>query len=163
MATKQHNYTLTVKWTGNTGQGTANCNSYERSHVVSSAGKKELNCSSDSPYRGDKTKNNPEELLLGSLSACHMLWFLHFCAVEGIVVVDYTDNPEGKMIQTTNGAGYFTEVILHPVVIVQDKLMISKANELHKKAGEFCFIANSVKFPVYYKPLTAEIKDQAAA
>lgn len=163
MATKQHNYTLTVKWTGNTGQGTINCDSYERSHVVSAEGKKELYCSSDSAYRGDKTKNNPEDLLLGSLSACHMLWYLHFCALEGVVVLDYIDKAEGKMIQTTNGAGYFTEVILHPTVVVLNASMIRKATELHKKAGEFCFIANSMKFPVYHKALIIEAKDQAVA
>ena len=163
MATKQHNYNLTVKWTGNTGQGTANYDSYERSHSVSVPGKKQLNCSSDSPYRGDKSKNNPEDLLLASLSACHMLWFLHFCVEAGVIVIDYTDNAEGKMIQTSNGAGYFTEVILHPSVVVLNKSMIGKVEDIHKKASQFCFIANSVKFPVYHKAHTIEAADQAAA
>ena len=157
---KQHNYKLTVKWTGNTGKGTADYTAYERSHVVTVNGKKDLKCSSASPFRGDKTKHNPEDLLLASLSACHMLWYLHICADAGVVVLDYIDNAEGKMIQTTNGAGYFTEVILNPVVIVADKSMINKANELHKKAQEFCFIANSVKFPVYHRPMAIEAKKE---
>ncbi|MBL7913148.1 MAG: OsmC family protein [Bacteroidia bacterium] len=163
MATKQQQYQLTVKWTGNTGAGTASKDSYERSHEVSVKGKQKIKCSSDSSYKGDKTKNNPEDLLLASLSACHMLWFLHFCALEGVVVVDYVDNAEGKMIQTTNGAGYFTEVVLNPIVIVQNASMINKAHELHKKASDFCFIANSVKFPVYQRPITLELKAGAAA
>ncbi len=163
MTTKQQHYQLTVKWTGNTGAGTASRDSYERSHEISVKGKKKLQCSSDSNYHGDKTKNNPEDLLLASLSSCHMLWFLHFCALEGVVVVDYIDNAEGKMIQTTNGAGYFTEVILSPQVIVQSASMIRKANELHKKASDFCFIANSVKFPVYNRAVTHELKAGAAA
>jgi len=159
---KQHTYQLSIKWTGNNGNGTADYASYERSHRVSVAGKKPLDCSSDSPFRGDKTKHNPEDFLLASLSACHMLWFLHLCADEGIVVTDYHDNAEGKMIQTTNGSGYFTEVILSPVVTVQDVTMISKANELHKKAHQYCFIANSVKFPVYHKPIAMIVKDEPA-
>lgn len=163
MATRQQQYQLTVKWTGNTGAGTASKDSYERSHEVSVKGKNKIQCSSDSSYNGDKSKNNPEDLLLGSLSACHMLWFLHFCAIEGVIVVDYVDNAEGKMIQTSNGAGYFTEVVLNPQVIVQNTSMIRKAHELHKKASDFCFIANSVKFPVLNRPVIMEVKAGAAA
>ncbi len=87
-----------------------------------------------------------------------MLWFLHFCAIEVVIVVDYFDNAEGKMIQTTNGAGYFTEVILNPVVVIKHSSMINKANELDKKASEFCFIANLVGFPVYQRATTVEVK-----
>lgn len=163
MATRQQQYQLTVKWTGNTGAGTASKDSYDRSHEVSVKGKKKIQCSSDSSYKGDKSKNNPEDLLLGSLSACHMLWFLHFCAMEGVVVIDYIDNAEGKMIQTTNGAGYFAEVVLNPQVIVQNASMINKAHELNKKASDFCFIANSVKFPVYNRAVVMEMKAGAAA
>lgn len=87
-----------------------------------------------------------------------MIWFLHFCAIEVVIVVDYFDNAQGKMIQTTNGAGYFTEVILNPVVVIKHSSMINKANELDKKASEFCFIANSVRFPVYHRATTVEVK-----
>ena len=92
-----------------------------------------------------------------------MLWFLHFCAIEEVIVVCYFDNAEGKMIQTTNGAGYFTEVILNPIVMVQNSSMINKANELHKKTSEFCFIANSVRFPVRHRATMVELKSEAAA
>ncbi len=82
---------------------------------------------------------------------------------KGVVVIDYVDNAEGKMIQTTNGTGYFTEDLLNPFVLVQHSSMINKANELHKKASEFCFIANSVRFPVYHRAITVELKSEAAA
>ena len=81
-----------------------------------------------------------------------MLWYLRLCASEGVVVIDYVDDAEGKMIQTSNGSGYFTEVILSPKVEVADQTMVKKALELHKKANAFCFIANSVKFSIYHKP-----------
>lgn len=149
---KHHQYKLTVKWTGNTGLGTKDYAAYERSHEIAIKGKKKLLCSSDSPFRGDKKKHNPEDLLLASLSSCHMLWYLHLCADEGVIVLEYTDHAEGKMIQTSNGSGYFTEVVLNPVVVVSEASMVKKANELHKKANSFCFIANSVKFSVYHKP-----------
>jgi hypothetical protein len=31
--------------------------------------------------------------------------------------------------------------------------MIEKANSLHAKANEYCFIANSVNFPIHHKPV----------
>lgn len=155
---KHHHYALTVTWTGNKGQGTKDYSSYDRSHTIDVKGKKTLMCSSDGAFKGDNKKHNPEDLFLASLSACHMLWYLHLCANENIVVLEYSDIAEGKMIQTSNGAGYFTEVVLNPTVVVAHSSMVRKALELHKKANEFCFIANSVKFEVYHKASVTAIE-----
>lgn len=150
----QHNYNLTVKWTGNTGTGTSDYKTYERSHTVAVENKPDIFGSSDPAFRGDKTKHNPEELFLASLSSCHLLWYLHLCAEAGVIVTDYVDNAAGIMIETANGGGHFTEVTLNPIVTVAEESMIETANELHKKANELCFIANSVNFPVYHKPIS---------
>ncbi len=147
----EHNYKLALKWTGNKGSGTSGYRAYERSHTISIDSKPDILTSSDPVFRGDKTKHNPEELLLASLSSCHMLAYLHLCAVNKIIVMEYTDNAEGSMIETPDGGGHFTEVILHPVVTVKEKSMLDKANELHSKANELCFIAQSVNFPVHHK------------
>jgi organic hydroperoxide reductase OsmC/OhrA len=148
---KQHDYSLLVKWTGNTGQGTNNYRSYERSYTVSIDGKPALECSSDVAFRGDKTKYTPEELLVASLSGCHMLWYLHLCAEAGIVVTNYVDNATGMMVEMADGGGHFTEVTLYPTVTVVQQAMVDKANELHRKANQLCFIAKSVNFPVHHK------------
>lgn len=148
---KHHYYHATVKWTGNKGSGTDSYQNYERSHQILIDNKVPLMGSSDPAFRGDKTKHNPEELLLSALSACHMLYYLHLCAEEGVVVVEYTDNASGLMIETSNGGGRFTEVILKPIVAVRDGSMIDKANALHKKANSLCFIANSMNFPVRHE------------
>jgi len=145
---KQHFYTLEIKWTGNKGEGTSHYKSYDRNHIIQAVDKDIIQASSDPAFLGDKTKYNPEELLVASLSSCHMLWFLHLCADNGVIVMDYTDNPEGIMIETENGSGRFKEVVLRPKVIVSDASMIEKVSELHHKAHDFCFIANSVNFPV---------------
>ena len=50
--------------------------------------------------------NNPEELLVASLSTCHMLWVLHLCADAGIVITSYTDNAAGEMAENANGSGH---------------------------------------------------------
>jgi organic hydroperoxide reductase OsmC/OhrA len=148
---KAHHYSLQLKWTGNTGHGTNNYRSYERAHTVSIEGKPVLDCSSDAAFRGDKTKYTPEELLVASLCGCHMLWYLHLCSEAGVVVTDYADNATGTMAETANGGGYFTEVTLQPIVTVTEQSMVDKANELHQKANELCFIAKSVNFPVRHR------------
>ena len=147
----EHNYKLTVTWTGNKGSGTSEYRAYDRSHTITIDGKPELSGSSDPYFRGDKTKHNPEDLLVASLSACHMLSFLHVCVKAGIVVTDYTDHATGIMVDYPDGSGRFTEVTLHPVVTVTKESDTTKLHELHKKANELCFIANSVNFPVKHE------------
>jgi organic hydroperoxide reductase OsmC/OhrA len=148
----QHHYTLTIQWTGNKGTGTSHYRAYERSHTIFVDNKTELSASSDPAFRGDKSKHNPEELLVASLSSCHMLSYLHLCAVSGIIVTDYVDNAKGTMVETPDGGGRFIEVVLNPIVRITEISMVQKANELHKKANELCFIANSVNFPVHHNP-----------
>ena len=148
----QHNYRTTLKWTGNKGEGTLNYRAFERSYMISIENKPDILGSSDPAFRGDKTKYNPEEFMVASLSSCHMLWYLHLCSEAGIIVTDYSDNATGLMVETPNGGGRFTQVTLYPVVTVKEASMIKKANELHKKANELCFIANSVNFKVEHVP-----------
>ncbi len=149
---KQHNYTATIKWTGNRGSGTDHYKNYERSHRIVIDGKADIEGSSDPAFLGDPTKHNPEDLLLSSLSSCHMLWYLHFCSVHKIIVEEYVDQATGIMVEEESGKGYFKEVTLNPAVCVKDSAMIALAMELHQKANEYCFIANSVNFPVLHRP-----------
>lgn len=108
MKNGQHAYEVTVKWTGDKGEGTLNYKSYERSHTISIEKKRDIQGSSDPTFRGDKTRHNPEELFVSSLSSCHMLWYLHLCAEAGVTVVEYLDRATGTMVETADGGGYFT-------------------------------------------------------
>lgn len=155
MVVRTHQYGVTVTWTGNLGAGTTSYRSYERSHEVSAAGKPVIAGSADPTFRGDPTRYNPEELLVASLSQCHLLWYLHLCAVAGVVVVSYTDQAEGAMTEEGNAGGRFTEVVLHPHVLVADAAMVARAEELHHAAHDACYIANSVNFPVRCEPVVA--------
>lgn len=145
---KEHQYQLTIRWTGNTGQGTSGYHAYERCHTIISENKPEISASSDPAFHGDSSKYNPEEFLVASLSGCHMLWFLHLCAKDGLIVTDYIDNPVGTMTETSDGGGKFKEVTLKPSVTIQDPQGLDKLDALHAKANTLCFIANSVNFPV---------------
>jgi organic hydroperoxide reductase OsmC/OhrA len=149
---KQHHYKLTLSWTGNKGQGTNGYKSYERSHEILIDGKATIAGSSDLSFLGDETKHNPEELLLASISSCHMLWYLHLCSDAGIVVTHYTDHATGTMVETANGGGRFETVVLHPSVTIDNGALIDKAHALHSRANELCFIANSVNFKIEHKP-----------
>jgi organic hydroperoxide reductase OsmC/OhrA len=148
----EHNYKLTAVWTGNKGDGTKNIRTYDRSHTVSIEGKPELFLTTDNPSVGDKSKLNPEDLLVTAISSCHMLSYLYVCSLEGVVITSYTDNAKGIMVEQESGGGSFKEVTLNPIVHVADESMVENAIELHNKAHEICYIANSVNFEVKCNP-----------
>lgn len=152
-----HNYKAKTTWVGNRGQGTADYKSYDRDHDINIAGKPALLCSSDPLFRGDRSRHNPEELLVSALSGCHMLWYLHLCAANGVVVTDYADEASGEMEENQDGSGQFTKVVLNPRVTVAERSMIDKANALHHDANKMCFIARSVNFPVIHEPVAVAV------
>jgi organic hydroperoxide reductase OsmC/OhrA len=145
---KQHQYAVSVAWTGNDGSGTQSYRSYRRDHEISAAGKPVIPGSSDPAFRGDRARYNPEELLVASLSSCHMLWYLHLCAVNGIVVLDYRDEADGTMQEEEDGGGAFVHVVLKPRVTIASGGDRAKALALHEEAHHLCFIARSVRFAV---------------
>jgi len=150
---KEHHYKLSATWKGNKGTGTDTVRSYDRSHTIHIAGKPELHLTTDNPAVGDKTKLNPEDLLVTAVSSCHMLSYLYVCALEGVVVTAYVDHATGIMIENDKGGGQFKTVTLNPVVTVAAQAMIEKANHLHHKAHDVCYIANSVNFEVLINPV----------
>jgi organic hydroperoxide reductase OsmC/OhrA len=143
-----HHYTVHVKWTGNRGQGTSDYRAYSRNHEIAAAGKPPIPGSSDPTFRGDPQRYNPEELLVSSLSTCHMLWYLHLCADAKIIVLEYVDEASGTMVEDADGGGRFTDVILRPNVAIASGGDLERAEALHERAHHLCFIANSVNFPV---------------
>jgi organic hydroperoxide reductase OsmC/OhrA len=149
-------YHATIAWTGNRGTGTSAYRAYGRDHVIRIAGKPDIPASSDAAFRGDPDRHTPEEMLVASLSSCHMLWYLHLCSDAGIVVTAYEDEAEGVMTVGTDGGGRFVEVVLHPRVTLADPARTEEARALHRPAHEKCFIANSVNFPVRTEGTFAE-------
>ncbi len=150
---KVHEYQVEITWTGNSGKGTKDYKAYERDHIIRVNGKPEIAGTSEVSYFGNKTRYNPEEMLVASLSACHMLWFLHLCSVNHIVVTSYTDKATGNMQTTPDGGGHFTEVILHPEITIAGMVEEEKMQQLQHQANKLCFIASSCNFPVVHKPV----------
>jgi organic hydroperoxide reductase OsmC/OhrA len=148
---RSHRYEATVVWTGDDGVGTRDYTAYRRDHVIRFPGKPDLPGSSDPSYRGDPTRYDPDQLLVASLSACHMLWYLHLAAVSGVVVRSYEDRADGTLVLDADGGGRFTEAVLRPRVRI-DAGDPTRAEALHAEAHRKCFVARSVNFPVRVEP-----------
>jgi organic hydroperoxide reductase OsmC/OhrA len=148
MNVKTHTYSAYVRWAAADGVGTTNYRSYARDHTIGTQGKPEIAASSDPAFRGNAARYNPEELLVASISSCHMLWYLHVCSVNGITVVDYRDEASGAMEEDGGGSARFVAVKLRPVSTIAGDDNRAKALALHEEAHRLCFIARSVNFPV---------------
>lgn len=148
-----HEYAARLVWDGNIGDGTASYTKYGRQYRVIIRGKSDLEGSADPHYRGDAAKHNPEELLLASISACHMLSYLALCARKGISVLSYEDRAEARMVTNAAGGGKFEEATLHPAVTIRAGDDEELAMKLHHTAHELCFIANSCNFPIRNEPV----------
>lgn len=149
----EHTYNSHVQWTGNRGAGTASYHAYDRTWDVAVPGKAVIHCSNDPLLGGDTTKMNPEDLILSALSACHMLWFLHYASDTEIIVTSYEDTPVGVGEVSAGGAGRFIAAVLHPKIRLQSGADIAAATAIHHRIHEVCFIARSVNFPVTYEPI----------
>ncbi|MGF1610332.1 MAG: OsmC family protein [Kiloniellales bacterium] len=147
---RDHHYEIALTWSGAAAGPTGDYKSYSREYRFSADGKPEQTGSADPAFRGDPALYNPEELLVAALSSCHMLSYLALCALQGIAVVAYEDSASGTMTET-GGAGRFTEVVLRPRVTIARGGDLAKAEALHVKAHEICFIAASVNFPVRHE------------
>ena len=149
---KQHSYATRTEWTGNLGEGTANYRAYSRDHTIAAVGRPDLLGSSDPAFRGDASRWNPEDLLVASLSSCHMLWYLHLCSQLKISVLAYHDDAAGTMIEDVDGGGRFSGIVLRPVATLAAGADAALATDLHEEAHRLCFIANSMNFPVRIEP-----------
>jgi organic hydroperoxide reductase OsmC/OhrA len=160
---RAHRYEISCVWTGDRGEGTINYRAYDRLYNTASQGRATIPGSSDPAFRGDPELWNPELLLVAALSQCHLLSYLHRCAVSGVTVVGYSDRAEGVMVEDADDGGYFQEAVLRPVVTVADESMVEAAEHLHAEASARCFIASSVNFPVRHEPRIVVATDATAA
>lgn len=117
-----------------------------RAHTIELAGQR-LAASSSPHFGGDGDRADPEEMLVGALSSCHMLWFLALARIEGVKVTAYEDDAEGLL-----DGERFTRVVLRPRVSFGSEPAAELIESLHHGAHRRCFIANSVNFAVAVEP-----------
>lgn len=148
--TFKHLFKAQINWTSSQNQEQSGRKFYSKSHQIKIEGKPVLNVSAAKAFKGDPELYNPEDLLLSSLVSCHMMSYLYVCVQNGIEVLEYSDNAEATLEVAPDGSGRFTEVRLHPKVKITNSDKIQEALNLHTKANQLCFIANSCNFPVLH-------------
>jgi organic hydroperoxide reductase OsmC/OhrA len=138
----------TVKWTLSSGEflkGT-----YSREHTWTFDGGVTVPASSSPsavkvPY-SNPANVDPEEAFVASISSCHMLTFLYVAARKGIEITSYEDEAVGVLTKNERGIPWVSSVVLHPRIVYTGAPPSPEVlEELHHKAHEGCFIANSVK------------------
>jgi len=147
----KHLFQAEVNWTSNQNPSDSTKRFYNKSHQIKIEGKPVLNVSAAKAFKGDPELYNPEDLLLSSLVSCHMMSYLYVCAQNGIEVLEYSDNAEATLEVNPDGSGRFVEVLLRPKVKISNSDKMELALELHTKANQLCFIANSCNFPVLHE------------
>jgi organic hydroperoxide reductase OsmC/OhrA len=147
----EHTYTARVVWTGNRGQGTTTYKGYDRTWNVETPGKPVIPCSNDPLLGGDPSLHNPEDLMIASVSSCHMLWYLHLASNAGIAVSAYYDDPLCVGESEKSGAGRFLHATLRPSITVPVGTDLSVADAIHHEIGKVCYIARSVNFPIAHE------------
>ncbi len=132
---------------------------YSRGHVLRFDGGVEV-AGSSSPLHvpwpmSVEAAVDPEEAFVASLSACHMLWFLSLAAAQGYVVDSYRDAADGVMTRNVQGKLWVSRVTLRPEVHFSGPHQPSPDGlvELHHRAHDACYIANSVKTDVRCEPI----------
>jgi len=148
--TSKHLFKAAINWTSNQNKAQSGRKFYSKSHKIKIEGKPILDISAAKAFKGDPELYNPEDLLLSSLVSCHMMSYLYVCSQNGIEVLEYSDDAEAILEVVPNGSGRFTEVRLYPKVTIANPDKIQEALDLHTKANQLCFIANSCNFPVLH-------------
>ena len=145
-------YTATIRWSRH-GDGDFTKGQYSRAHEWSFDGGAVVPASASphivpAPW-SDEAGVDPEEAFVASLASCHMLFFLDFAKRAGLTIENYVDEAEGLMEKGADGKIRITRVTLWPHITwaggAPDEPTIA---DLHHRAHEACFIANSVNAEV---------------
>jgi len=154
-------YKATVDWTLADGEDFA-AGRYSRAHTIAFDGGVTIP-GSPSPHVvpapwSDEKAVDPEETFVASLSSCHMLWFLHVAKDAGFTVTRYRDDAEGVMAKNAEGRWAMTKVALRPYIVFKGNQPSAEVlDQLHHRAHEECYIANSVKTDVAIEPQQAPV------
>ena len=141
-------YTATVRWT-RSGDGDFTKGQYSRAHEWAFDGGAVVPASASphvvpAPW-SDAAGVDPEEAFVASLSSCHMLFFLDFARRQGFAIDNYVDEAEGVMEKGADGKFRVARVTLRPQISWDGPAPDDAAlADLHHRAHEACFIANSV-------------------
>lgn len=129
---------------------------YDRNHDVTFGSGLQIVCSAAPEFKGDATKVNPEEALLGSIMSCHMLTFLAIASKKLFTVDQYEDNGSAILSKNAKGMLFVSEARINPRITFSGEKQPTpeQLRVMHEKSHHNCFIANSILTKIY-------INDQA--
>jgi organic hydroperoxide reductase OsmC/OhrA len=151
-----HEYRASIHWAR--GAAAFTDNRYSRAHSWRFDGGVEVPASSSPQVvrvpLSVEAAVDPEEALVAALSSCHMLWFLSLAAGGGWRVDDYSDDALGVMGKNAAGRTAMVRVTLRPRVAFSGERLPARADilQLHHRAHDECYIANSVTTEVRCEP-----------
>jgi len=124
-----------------------NIKTYNRDHEVRFENGVIIPASAAVDFNGNSQLNNPEDLFVASVMGCHMLTFLAVASIKKFTVDLYTDNAEGILEKDSSGKMVMNRIILRPQIVFSGSHNPTpqELEELHEKAHNGCFIANSIK------------------
>lgn len=140
-----------ITWTGGAKGPTDDYNAFSRDYEVEFDNDWVLPGSAGNPKIGDPRRVDPEEMLVGAASACHMLTFLAVAARKRILIAAYEDDAVG-VLEDKDGKTRVTTITLRPRIAYKgevDRAQLERASAL---AHEHCYIANSVNCAFVVEP-----------
>jgi organic hydroperoxide reductase OsmC/OhrA len=148
-----HTFEATVAWPADPSQKLPPDPAFSRNSVLASPGHPPIPGSSPTVFGGEATRYNPEELVTLALAECHMLTYLSLAARKKVAVLAYEDKATGVLGKDPlSGKVKLLSAQLRPRVTVARGTDLDAARAMHAKAHEYCFVANSVNFPVENAP-----------
>ena len=145
---KMSTYTATVRWSGDDPEAYRK-GRYYRGHEWAFDGGTVVPASAAPenvpPGTANEAGVDPEEALIAAISSCHMLFFLDYARRAGFAIASYVDEAHGVMEKRADGKIAITKVTLRPrIEWAGDAPDAATLADLHHRAHEACFIANSV-------------------
>jgi organic hydroperoxide reductase OsmC/OhrA len=127
---------------------------YDRDHSWTFEGGTVVEASSASSLMGNPDLVDPEAAFVAAISSCHMLWFLHLAAKDGLVVDRYRDAAVGHLERDQSGHAWITRVELDPRIDFGSGTVptAEAVGDLHDRSHHLCFIARSVRTEITVRP-----------
>ena len=140
------NHTADISWERQ-GDQAENLLVYSRNHSWTFDNGLTVAASGAPEFKGDAACVDPEEAFVAAVSSCHMLSFIWIAVQDGFCPTHYEDAAVGRLQKNNEGKLAVTDITLHPKTCWRSDKQPShdQIKDLHHKAHEACFIANSVK------------------
>ncbi len=153
---EEHVFETTLEYPADPAQKLPPDPQFSRDNRLGAAGHPQVPGALPAALGGHDRGYSPEDLMILSLSECHCLTYLRLAEKNRIAIRRYEDRAQGRLAKGPTGMTQMVEVVLRPRVTVARGTDLAAAKALHERAHHYCFMANSVNFPVRNEPEIVE-------